>query len=85
MTRDEIVAAIEARMGDGEPFTFGDLHRLQSIKQPTSLDEPDPYRLADAAIQRWRKRGWISFRRVGRDTFWSLTDAGRAALKEDRP
>jgi DNA-binding transcriptional regulator PaaX len=37
------------------------------------------YRLVDRTIQKWRRKGWISFVRMGRDTLWSMTDAGREA------
>lgn len=69
---EELRVKMEARMVDGEPFTFSDLHH--------GFPEHEAYRLADRLIQQWRKRGWISFVRIGRSTIWSLTDAGRAAI-----
>lgn len=82
MTRDEIIAAIEARMGDGRAFSFADLSEIaRRLAGWGDLPDGKPtWRLADNAIQRWRKRGWISFVRFGRETVWSLTDAGREAL-----
>lgn len=64
---------IEKRMKSGKPFTFASLH--------TNLPEVG-YRMADRTIQKWRRKGWISFARNGRDTIWSLTDAGRAAIRD---
>lgn len=73
MIMNETLQKIEARMANGEPFRFRDLH---SLANSMGAD----WRIADRAIQRWRKRGWISFVRVGRDSIWSLTEAGRSAL-----
>ena len=39
---------IEARMASGEPFMFRDLY---------GVDGDDAFRVADWAIQRWRKAG----------------------------
>ncbi len=64
---------IEKRMKSGKPFTFASLH--------TNLPE-EGYRMADRTIQKWRRKGWISFVRNGRDTIWALTAAGRTALSE---
>lgn len=75
--KETIAAAIESHIASGETFTLSD---LVSIALRYSGD-CDADRLADAAIQRWRKKGWISFSRAGRRTVWSLTDAGRLALK----
>lgn len=63
---------IEARMASGEPFTFGELHSLIDLS-----DKERSYRLADRTIQKWRKRGLISFVKNGRDVVWSLTDSGK--------
>ncbi|CDP50670.1 hypothetical protein [Devosia sp. DBB001] len=70
---EELRDKMEAKMADGEPFTFSDLHK--------GFPDYEAYRLADRLIQQWRKRGWISFVRVGRSTIWSLTDAGRDAIR----
>lgn len=67
---------IEARMASGASFRFGDLWRDKRLDP-----KADPFREADKAIQRWRKRGWIEFQRDGRDTIWTLTEAGNAAVK----
>lgn len=66
MTNDEITARIEQRMSNGESFTFGALH--------ANLPEA-AYRIADKAIQRWRRKGWIAYTREGRSIVWRLTDA----------
>lgn len=61
---------IRARMGNGEPFTYGELWLPYGI---------EAFRIADREIQRWRKKGFISFTREGRNVVWRLTDAGHAA------
>lgn len=73
MTRDDYKREIEERMADGRPFTYGDLylHYWPDI---------DVSRIADQCIQRWRRKGWISFKREGGTPVWSLTDAGRLAV-----
>lgn len=65
--REPIIAEIERRIFSGEPFTFHEVSRIA----------PGAYREADRLIQKHRKRGFISFVRFGRDTTWSLTDAGK--------
>ena len=64
---------IESRMGNGKPFCLMDLYIF-----PQAGFNAD--RIADRAIQRWRKRGWISFERQKGVPVWSLTETGRAAL-----
>lgn len=61
------ISHIEGRIFSGEPFTFNELSRIA----------PGAYREADRLIQKHRKKGFISFVRIGRDVFWSLTDAGK--------
>ncbi|WP_221953045.1 hypothetical protein [Rhizobium laguerreae] len=61
---------LDRRMGSGEPFTYGGLCALPSLK-----NERD----ADKRIQQWRRRGWISFERTGGKVLWSLTSDGKAA------
>lgn len=68
----EELKKIEARMLSGEPFTFMHLHSLSGY-------QGDTYRVADRALQKWRKKGWISFVRKGHTPVWSLTGVG---LKE---
>lgn len=63
---------LEARMSNGEPFTFQELAHL-------GLQAGIEWQSVDAAIQRWRKRGWIAFTRQGRNVVWRLTPAGREA------
>lgn len=65
--REPIIAEIERRIFSGEPFTFHDLHR--------GID--NAYREADRLIQKHRKKGFIAFERRGRDSIWSLTNAGK--------
>ena len=59
--------AIECRMSSGEPFTYGELCRIQ----PRPFGEDG--RTADKTIQKWRRKGWIAFTREGRSTVWRLT------------
>lgn len=59
------------RMASGQSFTFSQLWH-------SAGDEN--YRLVDRLIQKWRRKGWISFDRVGRECVWNMTDAGRQAL-----
>jgi hypothetical protein len=77
MDRQEILKAVEARMANGEPFTFVQLH------SPFSGQEVAAFRIADRAIQKWRKKGWIAYALEGRTPVWSLTPAGRAVLSEE--
>lgn len=68
MDIERTVAGIERLIFSGEPFTFFALHQ--------GLDAR--YRLADRLIQKYRKKGFIDYERRGRDSIWSLTDAGKA-------
>lgn len=69
---DEVtLAKIETRMASGEPFTYGQLCKQW----------PASHRLIDQTIQKWRRKGLISFARTGRLTVWSLTDAMLSARK----
>lgn len=65
--------AIEERMSNGAPFTYGGLCKCW----------PEHDRLIDKTIQRWRRKGLISFVRIGRDTRWSLTEDGRSKVNND--
>lgn len=72
MTSQEIdLMEIENRMRSGEPFTFMHLHSLSGYQS-------DTYRLADRTIQKWRRKGWISFVRKGHTPVWSLTELGKS-------
>jgi hypothetical protein len=71
--------AIERRMASGDTFTLAQLSRLGN---PTAGQMYD--RVADRAMQKWRRLGWIDFKREGRVPVWHLTDAGRAALLKAR-
>jgi hypothetical protein len=68
------MSKLSRRMASGEPFTYGELHAAGLDKR----------RAADKQIQKWRRKGWISFARFGRQALWSLTDAGRAATEDLR-
>lgn len=73
MNRTELSSVILARMASGAPFTYGDLHYPLPKK---GTDGCETARVADQAIQRWRKKGWISFTRVRGQCVWSLTNLG---------
>jgi hypothetical protein len=66
-----------------EPVTFGDLwpiaNRLIGHADPMDSDGPG-YRAADRFLQGARKKGHITFRRVGKSPLWEITPAGREAL-----
>ena len=66
---EEYQQAIERRMSNGKPFTYGELCRLG----PRPVGEGG--RTADKIIQKWRRKGWIVFTREGRNTVWRLTEA----------
>ena len=62
---------VEARMSRGGPFTYGELCSL--------LGGNDNNRVADKTIQKWRKKGWISYTRERGRVVWRLTAEGIAA------
>lgn len=67
-----VETSIYTRMATLKTFTFAELH----------LGLPDEaYRTADRLLQKFRKRGWATFTRDGRNCVWSLTDAGREYLR----
>lgn len=74
MTKDEAKAAVEMRIFNGVQFTFNQL----SMHCRGVDGMRDPWRIADAAIQRNRKKGFIAFIRNGNQSIWHLTDAGKA-------
>lgn len=69
ITQDTYVAAIQARMSNGEPFTYGILCEIR----PRPLGENG--RTADKLIQKWRRKGLIkiSGRMLGAPR-WILLD-----------
>ncbi|MFG1371538.1 hypothetical protein V5F32_05115 [Xanthobacter oligotrophicus] len=69
-----VVAAIEARMFDGTPFTYSG---LSAVSEVSGGDEARD-RVADRTIQKWRRRGWIQMKREGREVIWRLTFEGEA-------
>lgn len=50
------------------PFTFGELCAI--------LNNGEPDRLADRTIQKWRRKGWLKYTRVGSRIEWVVTDKG---------
>ncbi len=68
---DNLIVRLERRIFSGEPFTFYGLHG--------GLDAA--YRPADRLIQKYRRKGFISFEMKGRQPVWSLTETGRAEMK----
>lgn len=71
----DIQREIYYRMLENVEFQFATLH--------TGLPE-EAYRMADKTLQQCRKHGFASFRKDGRKFIWSLTDAGREALKDPK-
>jgi len=67
---------IEARMLSGEPFTYKGLSadRKATFRGDAMFRDGDHDRLIDRTIQKLRRRGLIEFRRVGRDTVWTVVD-----------
>ncbi|MFG1417227.1 hypothetical protein V5F38_05360 [Xanthobacter sp. V0B-10] len=76
-----VETAMIARALQAEPYTYGEMSEIE-MRQDGAHDRPTYKhgREADKIMQRWRRKGWATFSRVGRDTMWSLTDAGRAAI-----
>jgi hypothetical protein len=72
--REALRMLIEARMASGQPFTYS------ALWGPLTHPTINVSRLTDQCLQRWRKRGWVAFRREGARVVWSMTDAGRAAV-----
>lgn len=70
------IAALTKRMLSGEPFTYSELVALNNRHGGREDDD----RLADKTIQKWRRAGRISYVRLGRATYWSLTDLGRLEI-----
>lgn len=82
MTRDEAKAVCEKHALSGEPFTAGQLWMVLQEANGGKEKLPDGgecFRVADAAIQRLRKAGKISFARKGRLPIWT------AKLAENHP
>jgi transcription initiation factor TFIIIB Brf1 subunit/transcription initiation factor TFIIB len=69
---------LERRLLSGEPFTYGE---MCAYARRLGLDE-EHHRAVDKTIQRFRKRGWISFVRVGRSPLWTATAVGIEAGRE---
>lgn len=63
-----IISALDARAREADPFTFLDMSRIAQRAGGTWND-------ADRYIQRRRKRGEITFVRVGRDCLWTEVSA----------
>lgn len=64
---DDIKAKIEARMLNGQPFTYGDL----CAELKTAGRDLD--RKIDQMIQKLRKKGKIAFTREGGRVVWKAT------------
>lgn len=79
MTREEAKEICRKRILSGEPFSFSllDAHLYRESGGAQGIDGTDRWRVADAMIQHFRKKGLISFIRRGRETIWTLTDAGQ--------
>lgn len=68
----EQLTDVESRMLSGEPFTYGEL-----CAAFTSDD--DRSRTIDRTIQKFRRKGLITFERKGKRIVWTATEAGKAA------
>lgn len=75
LSQEQCFIEIEKRMASGRDFTVGDL-TAPLIQR--SANDVDPSKVADKAVQRWRKKGWIAFTREKGVPIWSLTSDGRS-------
>lgn len=76
-----VEAAMIARAVQGEPYSYGEMSGIEMRQDGARERSKHKWgREADKIMQRWRRNGWATYIRIGRDTVWSLTDAGRAAL-----
>uniref|UniRef100_A0AB74UM61 Uncharacterized protein n=1 Tax=Caulobacter phage BL57 TaxID=3348355 RepID=A0AB74UM61_9VIRU len=66
--------AVIAQIESGEPFTY---HTLSVVNDAAGGNEARD-RLADRTIQKYRRKGWITFTREGRYVVWRPTPAGAA-------
>lgn len=84
MTREEAKEVCRQRMLNGVQFTFAQLddYLTRACDSATQIDGTDRWRIADAMIQQFRKKGLIAFVRHGRNSIWTLTEAGRALAGE---
>lgn len=64
---------IEARIRTGVPFTYMALCGYTA--------DNDAARMADRIIQKYRRAGWIEYRREKGSTTWSPTQAGRGEFQ----
>lgn len=64
---DDIKQKIEARMLNGQPFTYGDL----CAELKTAGRDVD--RKIDQTIQKLRKKGRIAFQRINGRVVWAAT------------
>jgi hypothetical protein len=74
ITKLQVQTTVERRILSGEPFTYGGL-----LGELGSSDED---RSVDRTIQKFRRRGLISFRREGRHVLWTRTADGERAFGE---
>lgn len=79
MTREEANEICRKRMLSGLQFTPKQLkyHLYVEACGAQKIDGMYHFRIADAMIQQFRKKGLISYTRHGRETIWTLTEAGR--------
>lgn len=68
---DKCEAALNGRAFQG-PWTYAEMRAIAGTYGG----------IVDKIHQRWRKNGWATFTRHGRNIFWTLTDAGRKALAD---
>lgn len=74
ITREDRERDIRRRMLSGKPFSYGGL--------VADGFEPNGTRIVDNMIQKLRKSGLISFKRVGGRVVWTATEAGLQECRE---
>jgi hypothetical protein len=77
IARTLLEASLAKRIESGLDFTFMDLWL------PPLRHEIDAYRPADRLIQRYRKAGWIAYRREKGRVIWGMTEAAYAFLAQE--
>lgn len=71
-TLDKITAKMRDHVSQPEGLRIGTAMRM--VMDMTGLSPGESDRLADRIIQRWRRKGFIAFKRNGKITTWHLTE-----------
>lgn len=85
MTEDDFDTTVEiamiSRAFDIDPWTYGEMCAIEGQLPGAELRKQNGHGRAVSKIQqRWHRKGWAQFARFGRNTFWTLTDAGKSSL-----